>query len=84
MAERGRLTERLAEIMAGAQEVNRLASAADLLGSVRYQGFGVEAEATAAALDANVAAEGRATRLARVSQQIARQQSSVHVPQSVC
>ncbi|KAG2450223.1 hypothetical protein HYH02_000324 [Chlamydomonas schloesseri] len=74
MAERGRLTERLADSMAAAQRAAEGphpvsspsgGSSGGSLGSAHYQQAGVEAEAAAAALDANVAAEGRATRLAR-------------------
>ncbi|KAG2442637.1 hypothetical protein HXX76_002721 [Chlamydomonas incerta] len=69
LAERCRLTERLAESMAAAAQAEEAPHAAagpsESAGSAHYQQVGVEAAAAAAALDANVAAEGRATRLAR-------------------
>ena len=68
MAERSRLTERLADSMAAAEQAAEApcASPCELPGSAHFQRVGVEAAAAAEALNANVAAEGRATRLARV------------------
>eukprot|EP00198_Chlamydomonas_reinhardtii_P014076 XP_001703413.1 predicted protein [Chlamydomonas reinhardtii] len=67
MAERSRLTERLADSMAAAEQAAEApcASPCELPGSAHFQRVGVEAAAAAEALNANVAAEGRATRLAR-------------------